>query len=461
MAKPVRIEITNYCNRRCEYCFFNDRLTAHREEMTSAEFSRILDLCDKEDRKFVFIQGGEPTSHSNFMGFMDTLKDRGFNFGLFTNGIFNPEIIGRLKFDKNDEILVNYNHPSTYASPREWELVNGNLEKMVARNISFNIGYNLYKENPDYGYFIDAIKKYGINHIRWDVARPSEKFTNTYFSFDDYFKLVPAMVGFIKAYMKEGCYFNYDCPIPMCILLKKEFGFINHNTDVTRLTSCGALLNIGPGLKIATCPASVAFKDITIDDFSGLSQAEEFLRRQVDDLRWGVWMSGICENCVYRLMKECQGGCVGHKRAKRNKTVGRKELETFLNGAGPGAAGGGFEGEMSFVPASSVTACVDRYISDIQKGPPDPYLFYSLGRSYEMLEDYAGAIKAYESALAADGSYLLAKVRMNLAYQLATVQRNPGNAGAWSRLEGAMKQLTGDNGKIEAMMRQYKSRYSR
>ena len=460
MAAPVRIEITNYCNRRCEYCFFNDRLTSHKEEMTAGEFAHILDLCEKEGRNFVFIQGGEPTSHSNFIGLMDTLKESGFNYGLFTNGIFDPAIADRLKFDKNDEILVNYNHPSTYSSPREWELVNRNLEKFVSRNISFNIGYNLYKENPDYGYFIDAIKKYGIHHVRWDLARPSEKFTNTYFSFDDYFKLVPAMVGFIKAYMKAGCYFNYDCPIPMCILLRKEFGFINHNTDVTRLTSCGALLNIGPGLKIATCPASVAFKDITIDDFGGLAHAEDFLRKEVDELRWGEWMSPACDNCVYRVMRECQGGCVGHKRAKRNKIVDRKMLELYLKKNRPGASDGERAGEMSFVPVSTVAGCVDRYISDIKNGPPDPCLFYSLGRSYEMLEDYAGAIKAYEQALACDAGYLLAKSRMDLAYQLAAVQRNPNNAGAWVRLENAMKQLTADKNKIEAMMRQYKGRYS-
>jgi len=460
MSIPVRIEITNYCNRRCDYCFFNDRLTSYKDEMTLEEFNYILDLCDREDRKFVFLQGGEPTSHSDFAAFIDILKKRGFRYGLFTNGIFKSDLIDRLKVDKEDEILINYNHPGTYLNIKEWELVNRNLEKLASRNISFNLGYNLYQDNPDYGYFIDAIKKYKINHVRWDIARPSEKFTNRFFQFNDYFKLIPVMVNFIKAYMKEGCYFNYDCPLPMCVLLRKEFNFINHNTDVTKLTSCGALLNIGPGLNLATCPASVVFKDIKLSDFSGLSTAEAFLRQEVDKVRWGVWLSDNCDECIYRVMRECQGGCIGHKRVKCNNIVDRKALELFFSENKSISSVCDETLEMLVAPAEKVTRCINRYNNDLKKGPPDQYSYYSLGRSYELLEDYDNAIKVYEEVLKQDSSCLIANDRLNLVYQLKVVKQNPRNLGAWMRLENALEKMTGDKKKRDSLVRQYKARYA-
>ena len=465
MSEAVRIEITNYCNRKCAYCFFNDRLTPGRDEMSPADFNYILDMCEKEDRKFVFIQGGEPTTHANFIGFINILKKRGFRYNLFSNGIFKPALLDELLIDKNDEILINFNHPSTLASEKEWELVNKNLARMTEKGIQFSIGYNLYQSNPDYGYFIDAIRKYKIPHIRWDLARPSAKFTNTYFSFDDLFKMTPVMVKFIKAYMNEGCPFAFDCPIPVCMILRKEFEFINSKTDVTTLTShCGALLNIGPGLNMASCPAGVSFKDITLRNFESISQAETFFNREVDRVRWGVWYSDKCDDCIYRLMRECQGGCIGHKRLKEDKVIGPGQVAEFLREYRAGAQEGvpGFIAEQPrIVPAEHAERCLKRCERELKEAPNDPYTHYSLGRSCELLENYDGAIKAYDGALAQDGGYLIAKNRLNLVYQLKGVKINPGNVGAWTRLESALKQITGDKSKRDLLLKQYKARYSK
>ena len=38
----MQVEITNYCNRKCHYCFFKDQLTDHREEMSLEEFEDFV-----------------------------------------------------------------------------------------------------------------------------------------------------------------------------------------------------------------------------------------------------------------------------------------------------------------------------------------------------------------------------------------------------------------------------------
>jgi len=457
----VRIEITNYCNSKCAYCFFNDRLAPPKDEMTLDEFNYILDCCDREYREFVCIQGGEPTSHSNFIGFINILKKRGFRYNLLTNGIFENALLDELLINKDDSILVNYNSPDSYSSFQEWELVNRNLEKMAKNGINFAIGYNLYQSNPDYGYFIDAIKKYKISRIHWNLARPSEKFSNRYFDFSDYFKLIPTMVNFVKAYTNEGCPFTYDCPIPRCVILKEKFGFISGNTDVTAVSSpCDTLLNISAGLNLATCPASVVFEDIKLSDFSGILEAEAFVKKEVDEIRWGVWMSEGCDDCIHRITKECQGGCIGHKRVKQNKIVDRRALESFLRAKKDGRTAFGDTEKMSSAPIEAVTRCINRYSNDLKRGSPDPYIYYSLGVSYEVLEDYDSAIKAYADALTHQSNYIIAKNRLNLAYQLKAVRCNPRNSGAWTRLEDVLKQITGNKNKQDALMRQYKEKYS-
>jgi radical SAM protein with 4Fe4S-binding SPASM domain len=459
-SKYIRIELTRYCNRKCPYCFFIEKLTDARSEMDISEFNRILDFCDADavpgQKRNIYLQGGEPTTHSRFTDIISILNKRNYPYALVTNGIFDTSIVSRLGRGPQDDILLNYNHPDTYNSINDWELVNRNIEELSRKNIKFTLGYNMYEENPDYGFFIKAIEKYNIKAVRWDLTRPSGEFANRHFKLEEFFTMKPVVIKFIKDYMATGQSFGYDCPLPMCMLLDRDFNFANYKIDLTCHADCGALLNVGAGLEVATCPASIGFQGIKLTDFRNVEQAARFVGGEVDELRWSEWALEDCEGCVYRYLRECQGGCIGHKRVKRNKVSGRKELEDFLRREAEGIN----IGSSARPPETEAyRRGIEKYEKAIAEGKGYvTYQYYSLGRCYEALEEYDSAIAAYEKAYQLDKEHIISLNRLNLSFQLKSIKNNPLNEESWTRLQDALKRvLSVENG--ADLVKYYRSRY--
>jgi MoaA/NifB/PqqE/SkfB family radical SAM enzyme len=407
--------------------------------MTLDELSYILDLCDRENIKCLFVQGGEPTTHSKFVEILDMLKRRGFTYKIFTNGIFDAGLIEKMAVESEEEILLlNYNHPDTYLRPEHWGIVNRNLDEMVKKGLKFYLGYNLYEKKPDYKYLLDAIEKYNVKIIRWDLVRPSAKFSNKYFELNEFFEMIPEVAKFIKAYFSAGCSFDTDCPLPVCMMMDKEFDFISFRVDPLKNAYCRTEVNIGPGLAVSTCASSIPFENINLKDFDGIAQAHRFIDYEVRKIQWGVWLLEECNGCIYRILRECQGGCIGHKRKNDRRVAGRKELEEFLRLDKTGA-GTGPEQESQEVVAGEIAESIEKYTAAIRNGRSGLYEYYSLGRCYEAINEYDKAIEMYEKASDADRANEVVKNRINFVYQLKAVKRNPGNSNAWVRFRDAVQ----------------------
>jgi len=153
MQHNIRIEITNYCNKKCAYCFFKDLLSDKKEELSLSELNTILDYCEKENFYSVALQGGEPTTHTQIDKILNILTSRKFRFIIFTNGIFDTRLLKNKDFAKAQYYLVNYNHPDTYDNIKEWDLVDKNIKQMIDKKMDVDLGYNLYEKNPDYVFY--------------------------------------------------------------------------------------------------------------------------------------------------------------------------------------------------------------------------------------------------------------------------------------------------------------------
>lgn len=111
----------NRCNMRCPYCH-NPELVFSNDDrgmfpnITPEEFFNFLDE-KKSWLDGVCITGGEPTLHPGLLGFMRTIKDKGFTLKLDTNGS-NPEVIKKIIDNKlADYIAMDVkNIESKYAS---------------------------------------------------------------------------------------------------------------------------------------------------------------------------------------------------------------------------------------------------------------------------------------------------------------------------------------------------------
>lgn len=78
--------ITYRCNSSCLFCAADHPLLHSAQEMTCAEFERILsenNVC-AEDR--VIVNGGEPTLHREFFSILDAIQRRNATIDLFSNG---------------------------------------------------------------------------------------------------------------------------------------------------------------------------------------------------------------------------------------------------------------------------------------------------------------------------------------------------------------------------------------
>ncbi|MDP2922508.1 MAG: radical SAM protein [Candidatus Omnitrophota bacterium] len=331
-VRTIRIGITNFCNLRCPYCFFYESLTTdsnNQKKMSVQEMEEVLRYCRKDNVRVILLHGGEPMMHSEIESIIKLIRKNKIGLVLFTNGIFDQSLLKI--FSKKDipNCLVNYNHPAYFLKTGDWELVNRNIKKMCELGYGLALGYNLFEKKPDYKFFIDAIKRFRIKKIRFDLAKPSLCSENKYVSLKDFFNSAGIVAKFLKDCLNAGAWPQLDCAWPICFTSRKEFDFMRKFIFNPRAV-CSTLLDILPGLTISTCPCSVTKQDIKLSEFESLSQAKAFFVEMEDSFRWRYYATEMCKGCIFWVHRVCEGGCQGYKRIFHRDMVTRQDLKLFL-----------------------------------------------------------------------------------------------------------------------------------
>ena len=95
MTKPktdqlrlASIEITQRCNRNCDYC----EQGRSEREVPVAQFDALLDSLTLEGIEAIALGGGEPTLHSDLPDLLDIARRRGLRAGLTTNAR-DPDLV--------------------------------------------------------------------------------------------------------------------------------------------------------------------------------------------------------------------------------------------------------------------------------------------------------------------------------------------------------------------------------
>ena len=136
----MNILLTTACDKGCSFCFADN---SDKQEMTLATFTQLLDFIQKSAPvPFFKLMGGEPTTHPQFVIFVEEILKRNLRFGLITNGLYNDSTIA----DVLTKAIAQGCLESVLINCSELD-VNNNLERMRS---NYESVLPLYKTKPTF-----------------------------------------------------------------------------------------------------------------------------------------------------------------------------------------------------------------------------------------------------------------------------------------------------------------------
>jgi radical SAM protein with 4Fe4S-binding SPASM domain len=118
----VLLEITDRCNLRCLHCYLGPSSNQPHDELSISELADILEQLSEIGSFAITFSGGELFCRPDIFEIMNLARERGFFFGLKTNGTLITETVA----DRLKELGITGVHVSLYgATPATHEYVTG------------------------------------------------------------------------------------------------------------------------------------------------------------------------------------------------------------------------------------------------------------------------------------------------------------------------------------------------
>ena len=312
--KYLFLEITRRCNLSCVHCGSDCSSAVSGEELTTESWLKIIDYIASvySPLPVMVITGGEPLVHPDLFRITEALGEKGFPWGMVTNGYTLDEktlnkLISHkiasitLSFDGDRESIGHIRNRAD-ACPRILNSLNltGSSEIPVRDAVTCVYPGNLGKLE----YTSDLLAEKGMTSHRlfriFPKGRAAEN-QNLYLNRTDSLKIVQWIKENRKKYQKQGLNLSFSCegylPFAGDLKVRDEpffcragitFGSILANGSITGCSNNGPEFYQG---------------NILADNFSRIWQ-DRFL-----PYRDRSWMkTGICEACPE--WKYCRGGSI-------------------------------------------------------------------------------------------------------------------------------------------------------
>ncbi len=193
------LDITQYCNQRCWYCydFLAPTLGIQRtkpdiQHMPLDKFKRIMELFAKLKIQAIDICGGEPLSHPSIMQIIEAIINKGFKFGLVTNGTYFREDLWNLIVQNGSwlRFSIDTTNPKLYKDTRKpdskefgIEQVKKNIEQAILMReklmrSDLPIGANAVIDRRHVPYLFKTAldcKGIGLDYLRFSYVSAGEK----------------------------------------------------------------------------------------------------------------------------------------------------------------------------------------------------------------------------------------------------------------------------------------------
>lgn len=293
----MNLLITTDCNLACPYCFAASlRTQGAAREMTLPEINQaVANLNPLQDP--VRLMGGEPTLHSRYAEILSSLKTKGFQVVVFTNGIC--ESLRRTAPCLPDRVLVNVNDRDSYASGQRAEL----RKNLCALGNRAELGYTITRQDFDLGWHRQLILEEGCRPVvRLGLAQPVAGGDNAYLDDQDLPAAHASLALWATRLMADGIRLGMDCGFMRCLFSDQDIEALIRAGTALRF-ECSPTIDLGPGLQAWRCYAFSNQKGASWSDFP-------------DEVACRDWFTGQdpvlpvqCAACQFLIEGWCQGGC--------------------------------------------------------------------------------------------------------------------------------------------------------
>jgi hypothetical protein len=305
--------ITNYCNRRCPYCFAQHTMPrSGRAHMPLEDVVGIADLAAAGQQR-VGVLGGEPATHPHFLEICQYLALRKLNVVVFSNGLLVEKIAAVAAAIPAESLTfaINVNYPEITA-PAEAARQRATLAALGSRG---SISLNMYRVDLDPCFAAELgaeCRTSGI--LRVGLAQPIVDADNEYLATDHYVRAAAQLVRLARACFERGGQLSFDCGVPMCMFSDAQLDSMRRwGADLKFL--CGPAVDIGIGREAWPCfPMAHAYR-VTLGHGASLAEAHDEFMRQWEALRHTYGCAGLfadCADCAHRAAGLCMGGCLAH-----------------------------------------------------------------------------------------------------------------------------------------------------
>ncbi len=325
------IIINSACNLKCPFCFATETRDAEEEKksnMGKEEFSRYLDF---DNNIVTSLCGGEPTLHPEFITYMDMMfARRGKFINLLTNGLWPSKVyeyIKNLEFNKSKRIMYLFNilNPKLYTE-KQLEMLGRSLS-CINPETAF-IGFTVYKKDFDYSYIFDFAEKYNIKRIRYSIAAPNVTDENSWniSPEQDFKELASLIYDFVTEAVDKGYEVNSDCGyLPPCVYTKEQLAELMLIQPGIKF-KCASVGDIGKGGKVWRCYGLYSAVNGKIEEFKNIQEMQTIFSKESEVLL-GTDVLDECEDCEYKKLEICNGGCLVYRVIKNMK----KNLDITAN----------------------------------------------------------------------------------------------------------------------------------
>ena len=328
------IMLTEVCNLRCPYCFANEFVNKNPNHITLENFKKALDfIATDPNNRVVGLIGGEPTIHPQFKEILKTIiEDPRFDRAtVYTNGIAVDKYWNELSHRKFG-FLINCNSPKDIGQANFDKMVK-NIDEMIFDKYMgerVSLGINIYKPDFDFGYILDLLKKYKMNHLRFSITVPNmdEQRNKNALRYFDKFK--EPMKRFFKVMLESGIVPHYDCnKMPSCMVdeediieFKKYFSAPGDNQMLpppmdnainSDIVHCSPVVDICHDLTAIRCFGLSEYTKVKISDFAGFADLRNYYINTIDAFACNTACDQGCADCYRRKTLKCFGGCLAFK----------------------------------------------------------------------------------------------------------------------------------------------------
>jgi radical SAM protein with 4Fe4S-binding SPASM domain len=311
----VNILISKYCNRRCTFCFAQQRLgknaggAAGNPFLSRDNLRRIRAVLKRSGETDLRLLGGEPTMHPEFVEIVREAVDDGFNIHIFTNGMMpaaTADFLASLPPDRFS-MLVNVS-PQANDTPRQKEMVAYALGKL---NTRAKLGITITGFDDDFVHIIETIDRYRLQRrVRVGIAQPIVGQANAYLHPSRYREAGTYIVSLAEKFYGSDILIGFDCGMTLCMFDEAQIGRLFTISEGLRML-CNPIIDVGPDMDVWHCFPLSEVLITRVDAFACRNEMVSHYHKAVKPYR-SLGCKPECLRCRFFRTKQCTGGCLAH-----------------------------------------------------------------------------------------------------------------------------------------------------